>query len=493
MRISARVKEIREFDRLFASGQSEFIAVYGRRRVGKTYLVRNYFRHQDCLYFELSGQKNELGEPASIGHQIGNFKHAWRKAFGEEIEKPANWDEAFYVLKTKIDSIASDKKIVIFFDELPWLCTPKSRFYENLDQAWNACFEVANNVKLIVCGSASTWILKKIVHAKAGLSRRITQKIRLAPFTLAEVKDYLHFKNIQVTNDSITDIYMITGGIPYYLNIFSPHYSVYENIDNQLFSRDGHLSDEYDLIFDSLFSNSRQYKRVVEILAEKRQGLSLEELQKQFNPQASVVETSLSRILDNLYECDFVNKRIPLYNRKKGMVYFLMDEFVYFYHKWMKTYVTRERNSFLFRQSIMGSQAYVSWQGFSFEMLCMKHLQGIRRGLGIDKIASTAGFLTVYDPETGKKSAQIDLLFDRADKTITICEIKHHQGRYELTKADIASMKRKRDALLQYIAVKRKPVKNINYAFITLHGLKRNQYFHELEPAQVVLEDLFLP
>jgi hypothetical protein len=440
----------------------------------------------------LTGQKKEDGEPASVEHQIGNFRHAWRKAFGEEIERPGNWDAAFYELKKKVEAVtAAGSIVVVFFDELPWLCTPNSRFFENLDQAWNTSFEPAQRVKLIACGSASTWILKKIVYAKAGLSRRVTQRIRLAPFNLAETREYLRYKKFDLTDETVVETYMITGGVPYYLDFLKPDRSIHANIDEELFGRDGHLAYEYDIIFDSLFRHSGNYKKVVEILAQKHQGFTLNELQREFNPENSSVEGSLIMILDNLHECGFISKRVQLFNKRKGVVYALIDEFILFHLKWLKDKPSSPDAGFTFRQSVAASASYRIWQGFSFEMLCLKHEHAIRHALGIDRIAAESGFFHVYDKDSGARVAQIDLLFDRADKTISLCEIKHYASEYEITRNQFESMKTRRDELLKHLARKRKPARNVLFAYITMHGLNRNSYFNELQPTVVTLEDLF--
>jgi AAA+ ATPase superfamily predicted ATPase len=492
MQIIARNRECETLERVYSSSQSEFVAVHGRRRVGKTYLIRNFFLSKDCAYFELTGQKKENGEAASVDHQIGNFMHAWQKAFSEEIEKPDSWDRAFYLLKIKVEQLcATGRPVVLFFDELPWLCTTNSRFYENLDQAWNASFEPALRVKLIACGSASTWMLKKIVYAKAGLSRRVTHKLSLAPFTLSETRDYLKFKKFNLTSESVAELYMIMGGIPYYLNCLLPEKSIDENIDDLLFNRGSLLYGEYDVIFDSLFANARTYKSVIEILSGKRQGYTLSEIQKKYNPKAGSLESTLVLILENLLECGFINKRVPLYNKKRGVVYALTDEYILFYFKWIKDRSLSGGNSAIFRQTIMQSPSYHSWQGFSFELLCLKHITAVKKALGIDKIAAESGFFYAYDNKSGRRTAQIDILFDRADKTITICELKHYHAVYEITKKDLDSVINKKDALVRHLVTKRRPMKNIHYAFITLNGVIKNACFNQLRPVVITLEDLF--
>ncbi|MBD3344975.1 MAG: AAA family ATPase [Chitinivibrionales bacterium] len=492
MQIIARKKEIKFLTAKFESKESELIAVYGRRRVGKTYLIRNFFLSQKCIYFELTGQKKENGEIASTAHQLANFQYAWHKAFDESIEKPLSWEEAFYKLKIKVDSLraASQDTIVLFFDEMPWLCSANSGFYENFDQAWNACFEPASGVKVVVCGSASTWILKKIIYAKAGLSRRVTGKIPLKPFTLNETSQYLAYKSFVVPPETVAELYMIFGGIPYYLNFLDRSTSIYQNIDRLCFRKTGDLYDEYNIIFDSLFKNSGDYKQIIELLAKRRIGYTFREIVDSLQKSRREISAStLREILRNLHECDFISRRVPLFNQAKGTVYSLCDEFVLFCIQWMLPRHGLNDVADAYWQSIMNSSSYRSWLGFSFELLCLKHSASIRHALGIHKISSIAGIFYAYSPKTGKRASQIDLLFDRSDKTITICEIKHASKAFEITRQELDALKQKKHDLLDYLEIKRKK-RSILFAYITLHGIKRNACFNEIFPEVVTLEDM---
>ena len=228
MDIIARKREKQILESVLQSKSSELVAVYGRRRIGKTYLVRNFFESCDnVIYFELTGQKQESGEYAPLKYQLANFKYQFERTFDRDIPQPTSWQNAFTVLRKETERFKdSTSKLILFFDELPWLCSPRSGFFEALDQAWNTTFERQQNVKVVVCGSAASWMLKKIIHAKAGFSRRITQKIRLTSFSLKETKEYLLFKGFDLSSMSVAEIYMMLGGIPYYLNFMSPHKSI---------------------------------------------------------------------------------------------------------------------------------------------------------------------------------------------------------------------------------------------------------------------------
>ena len=456
MEIIARQKEKQFFADILWSKSAELVAVYGRRRVGKTFLVRNYFESlNNVIYFELTGQKQESGEYAPLKYQLGNFKYQFERAFAKEIKVPQSWQDAFNILKKEVDCFDDfNKKLILFFDELPWLCSPRSGFFEALDQAWNTSFERHQNVKVIVCGSAASWMLKKIVHAKAGFSRRITHKIQLMPFSLKETKAYLSFKGFDLSFMSIAEIYMIFGGIPYYLNLINTHKSIYQNIEDECFDISGRLVDEYHLVFDSLFHHSSHHKKVVEFIASRQKGVLLEEIAKKF---PSLKGGSLSRILDNLVASSFIKKTAPLYNEKKGTIYRIIDEFILFYLKWIKSAPQSviESPNTLYFQTIAQKSAFNSWKGFAFERLCLKHEFQVRKSLGIHKILSVPSMVYFYD-EQGKRSSQIDLLFERADRVITICEIKYSGTEYKLTKSDIQSLIHKKEDLRRYFQSKKR-------------------------------------
>ncbi len=491
MKIIAREKEKQTLQRVLLSPSSELVAIYGRRRIGKTYLVRNFFESsENVIYFELTGQKQESGEYASLKYQLTNFKYQFERTFGREISQPRSWQNAFTILRKETERFKdSDSKLVLFFDELPWLCSPRSGFFESLDQAWNTTFERQQNVKVIVCGSAASWMQKKIIHAKAGFSRRITNKIRLTPLTLKESEEYLRFLGFDLSLMSVTEVYMMLGGIPYYLNFLSPHKSIYQNIEDECFDINGRLVDEYGIIFNSLFNNSENHKKVVEFIATRQKGVLLEELTTKF---PALKGGSLARILDNLISSSFIQKLPPLYNEAKGSIYRLIDEFVLFHLKWIKRTpkTVFESPGTLFFQNLVQGSSFKSWRGFAFERICLKHEYQIRHALGIHKILSYPSMVYFYN-EQGKRSSQIDLLFDRADNVLSVCELKYSESAYELTKSDINVMAKKKEDLKRYLETKRKTQKDIHICYVTTNGVHPNKYFHQLQPSVVKLEDLF--
>ncbi len=491
MEIIARKREIKILESVLWSKTSELVAIYGRRRVGKTYLIRNFFETcESVIYFELTGQKQESGEYASLKYQLANFKYQFERTFEREIPQPTSWQHAFSILRKETERLKdSTSKLVLFFDELPWLCSPRSGFFESLDQGWNTTFERQQNVKVIVCGSAASWMLKKIIHAKAGFSRRITHKIRLSSFTLMETKEYLLYRGFDLALMSVAEVYMMLGGIPYYLNFLSPQKSIYQNIEDECFDVNGRLVDEYDTVFNSLFKSSENHKKVVEFIASKHKGVVLDQLSGKF---ISIKGGSLSRILDNLVASNFIKKVPPLFNEAKGTIYRLVDEFVLFHLKWIRSAPKSIFDSphTLYFQNKAQSSSFKSWKGFAFERLCLKHEYQIRQSLGIHKILSVPSMVYFYDNQ-GERSSQIDLLFDRADNVISICEMKFSETEYELTKNDMNSLIRKKEDLRRYLKTKKKAQKDIHICYVTTNGVSLNKYFHQLQPSIIKLKDLF--
>lgn len=288
---------------------------------------------------------------------------------------------------------------------------------------------------------------------------------------------------------SVAEIYMITGGIPYYFNFLSPHKSIYQNIDDECFDISGRLIDEYSIIFSSLFKNAEDHKKVIEYISSRHKGISLDDINSSF---PALKGGSMNRILDNLISSDFITRTPPLFSKTKGAIYRVTDEFVLFYLKWIKSAPKTVFTSpnILYFQSLAQGGSYKSWRGFAFERLCLKHEYQIRKALGIHKILSIPSMVYFYD-DLGKRSSQIDLLFDRADHVITICEMKYSETPFKITKTDIADLTRKKEDLRQYFTQKKKAQKDLHTCYVTTEGVEQNEYFHQIQPSVVTLTDMF--
>lgn len=480
--IFGRKAEIALLQQALSSANPEFIAVYGRRRVGKTWLVRELF--DSALCFELTGIHR-----ASLNDQLANFAHELGKAAGvsPSPQRPSTWFEAFAQLEQFIEAMLSQKaetKRVIFFDELPWLNTPRSKFLSALEHFWNSYGSRKNNLVLVVCGSAASWILQHIVRARGGLHNRLTRQIRLSPFTLAETEEFLLHRGINLTRYQITELYMVMGGVPFYLMQAEPGYSAAQIIDKVCFSATGLLRTEYDQLFASLFAKSEHHRKIASLLAKKHSGMNRNEI-----VAASQFTTGgwLTQILEELEASGFIESRIPFGKKEHDVIYCLTDEFTLFYFAWLKPLGKKitEQGYWMSRQS---DPARTAWSGFAFETLCIKHVRALKAALGIAEVqTSDAPWRYMPVKESPFEGAQIDLLIDRRDATINICEIKFYQGEFTLDAAYTNELRRKMNVFRQVTGTR----KNIFLTMITTYGVTDNAYRKELVSNVLTLDALF--
>jgi predicted AAA+ superfamily ATPase len=354
--------------------EAQLIVVYGRRRVGKTYLIRETFNND--FTFSYTGIEN-----VSKSRQLTEFDKALRRA-GQEVDGHSeDWFAALDSLRSLIESHGNTHKTV-FIDELPWMDNRGSDFMPALEHFWNGWASGVRNLTFIVCGSAASWISKKIFHNRGGLYNRATLRLRLMPFTLAECEEFFEAKNVCMNHHDIIGSYMIFGGIPYYLDNFDGRYSLAQNVDRLCFGGNALLRDEYGEVFKSLFSQPEKHVEVIEALCSKKKGLSREEIKAHLSvPDGG----SLTRILEELELCGFIREYSPFGRKRKGTLYQLSDQFMFFFLTWMKG---RQEGFEGFWTSIIGSGAYNAWSGYAFEQVCLAHIPQIKKALGI------AGVLT---------------------------------------------------------------------------------------------------
>src|SRR5579872_2724939 len=327
--IIGRKKELKILEESLLSNSAEFIAIYGRRRVGKTYLIKQFFGRQRGIFFELTGNEDNLR------NQLKNFSISLSAAFYQNVEMAVqtNWMDALRQLTYAVENIPKNKRITIFFDELPWLATPKSGFLKALEYFWNTNWVNRKKLILIVCGSAASWMLKKIIYAKGGLHNRITINIPLLPFTLEEVYSFLNYRGHQFNEQQVLQLYMIIGGIPHYLKNIKKNASISQNINSLCFQKGGLLFDEFDKLFHSLYDEPEIYIKLIKAIAKKRNGISREDL---INSVKEISDGGTLNIrLQSLEEAGFINKFIPLGHARRGQHYKLIDEYSIFYLYWI--------------------------------------------------------------------------------------------------------------------------------------------------------------
>lgn len=482
-KILGRAKEIRILDNVWRSKEAEFIAVYGRRRVGKTYLIREYFTGKS-VYLEASGAKDR---PLKV--QLENFMKAVSKTFfkGIPLHTPKSWNDAFEILTRELLNVPKPQKIVLFLDELPWMATMKSGLLQSIDYYWNLHWSKISNLILVACGSAASWILEKLIYAKGGLHNRITRKILLEPYNLRETQEFLRSISVKLNQKQILDIYMAIGGIPFYLKSIEKGLSAAQNIEAICFQKNGLLYNEFSNLFESLFEHSDINLAIVKAIVKSGNETSREDLIRATGIKSG---GTLNKRLQELEASSFIKSFLPYGHKKKDISYKVIDEFSLFYLKWIEPILASgmEISQSGYWENLVNTPAVASWQGYAFENVCLKHIDQIRRSIGIEKIACKAGRWH-YFPKKGsaKQGAQIDLLFDREDGVITLCEIKYSNKPFVIDKDYGKKLMKK----IEVFEEKVKPSKQIFLAMITTAGLKHNLWSEELVQNEVILSNLF--
>lgn len=452
------------------STKAEFIAVYGRRRIGKTYLVKQFFEEKFDFY--ATGVYN-----ISRTEQLKRWKIQLQKHSGEKTVKPKDWFEAFDQLQKYLESLADKKRIVIFIDELPWMDTPKSNFIRALEFFWNSWAADRKGLKLVVCGSATTWMTNKLIGDKGGLHNRVTRPIHLAPFTLAETKQYLECRGMDWSHNEIMETYMTLGGTPFYLYLLRPNLSLRQNVDALFFGNDAPLRTEYDILFRSLFNDAIAYRKIVELLSGKLKGLTRLEIMDGIK---AIDNGNLSEILENLEKCDFIRHYQAFGKKQRDVIYQLTDMYTLFYLRFVKGYNGMNDHAW----SNIPDKKRNTWQGYAFEQVCILHINQIKKALGISGIASD---VCSWSTRGGNKGAQIDLIINRTDNVIDLCEMKYSDSLYELTKNYIEWLKERRDLFKK----ETRTTKTLHLTMITSQGLANGKYTSQIQ-SQVTMDDLFV-
>lgn len=451
------------------SNQPELIVVYGRRRIGKTFLVRQVYKNN--IKFEFSGIFN-----VPLKQQLDNF-HLTLTSKNTNFDKPSNWIEAFFQLRQYFDKLISKKKKVLFIDEFPWLDTRKSNFLPAFDNFWNSYASKRDDLVVVICGSAASYMVKNIIKSKGGLHNRLTDKIRLAPFNLRETELLLKHNNIKITRYDILQIYMAIGGIPYYLEKIKPGESVAQALDRLCFSKNSFLRTEFDNIFASLFDQHDNHSAIIRALATVRKGLTRTEVLTK-----SKVKTggTLTKTLLELEESGFVEKYMP-YQGKKDSLYRIADEYSMFYIKYIENAKHIGEGIWVVLQ---GKQSYKTWSGFTFETICIKHLEQIKAGLKISGINAYHGS---WIEKNAVKGTQIDLIIDRDDNVINLCEMKFYNTEYSIDKKYANEIANKVNIFRSGTKTK----KSIFVTMITTYGLNHNQYSRQFVHNDLTMNCLF--
>lgn len=466
--IVGRTKEISDLNHYLKSGKAEFIALYGRRRVGKTYLITSFFKNS--FAFDTTGilEGNKTDEMDAFYTSLQNY--------GYEGPYPEKWMEAFNILRSLLEPKIKRGRVVVFIDEFPCFDTPRSGFVKALDYFWNSWASRQSNFFLIVCGSATSWMVKNLVDSRGGLHNRVTHEMHLHPFNLKETELYLKSMHIDWDRMSILRTYMILGGIPYYLNMLRKDESPVKNIDRLFFGNQAELKGEYGRLYKSLFKSPERYISVIRALAKNKKGLSRKEI---IGLTGLAENGHLSDILDDLVNCDFIRYYNVTGKESNGGYYQLVDYYTHFY----LDYGARKVKDSEYWTHMLNTPAQNTWYGLAFERVCMDHVPQILHSIGIDRIQTD--YYSWRSEATTPKS-QIDLIIDRADGIITICEMKYSADTYQMTQMEAGKIATR---LQNYIS-ENSPKKGVQTALVTTVGLKPGKNADAVQNV-IVLGDLF--
>lgn len=481
-KIIGRKNETAILTKALRSPDPEFIAVYGRRRVGKTFLVREFF--EDNICFEMVGVHQ-----ASLKEQLKNFAHSLKDAIGMGIlpQAPDSWVDAFSMLEQFLESLTLNQKTgkrVVFIDELPWFNTPKSGFLQALEHFWNSYGSKQSNLILVVCGSAASWMIQKIVHSKGGLHNRLTRQIRLLPFTLQETEQFLRSRGISLSRYQIISLYMAIGGVPFYLMQAEPGFSSAHILDSICFSKDGVLRNEFEKLFASLFDQSEQHIRIVDALQQKRSGMSRNTLLATAKIPSG---GTASLLLKELEESGFISSAIPFGKKSNDAIYRISDEFTLFHYDWIKPLGKRDAGMGYW-MSLQNDPQKRAWAGYTFEGICLKHIQQIKNALGIGMVETFHGPWYYSPPKNSPdQGAQIDLLIDRKDASVNLCEMKFSESEFTVN-AEYAKKFRQKKDVFQLMTKTRK---TIFITMITTFGIIENSHSRDIISNELTMECLF--
>ena len=475
--IIGRKQEIEELERLYNSDRTEFVAVYGRRRVGKTFLIKQAlkdkftFQHTGVSPVEQEGEKNR------IKTQLESFYYSMLNHGLEGYKQPRTWLEAFFQLEQLLMKHDDGSRQVVFIDELPWMDTPRSGFISAFESFWNGWCSGRDNIMLVVCGSATSWILSNLSRSKGGLYGRLTHEIKLSPFTLGECEQYFEHAGIELSRYDILQSYMIFGGIPYYLSYFRKGYSFEKNTDMILFGSKPRLQDEFRRLFRAIFTNADDCKKIIRHLATRNYGFTREEIA---TATGLPLGGGLTDTLASLAESDFVQRYTP-YGKGSNVHYKLIDNFCLF---WLKYVETNQKNSTFMNDNIT-SDIMKSWRGVAFEQVCWQHITQIKRALEISGVRSSVSAWNRHgDNERG--GAQIDMLIIRDDNIINMCEMKFSGTPYSIDKEEELKMLHRVEALKNTLNRRQ----TVHLTLVTTYGLTAGKHSGKVQKV-VVADELF--
>ena len=476
--IVGRKNEIAELEKLYQSERPEFVAIYGRRRVGKTFLIKQAlkgritFQHTGVSPVDQEGEKNRMKT------QLDSFYYSLLSHGLEGFKRPKSWLEAFFQLEQLLKKLDDGSRQVVFIDELTWMDTPRSGFLSAFESFWNGWCSGRDNMMLVVCGSATSWILSNLSRNRGGLYGRLTDEIKLSPFTLKECEEYFSHEQIEMSRYDIIQSHMVFGGIPYYLSYFKKGKSFEGNTDNILFGKNPRLKDEFNRLFNAIFNNPEDCKKIIRLLAKRHSGFTREEIARE---TGLPLGGGLSDTLAALVESDFILRYAPYGKAGNVEHYKLIDNFCLFWLKYVETYQSDQ----LFMTDHITSDIMKTWRGIAFEEVCWQHIAQIKRALEIGGVRSLLSAWSIKGNET-HEGVQIDLLIIRDDNVVNLCEMKFASSPYTIDKDEEVKLRNRIDTLKATL----NPKQTIHLTMVTTYGIAYGKHSGIVQK-EVIMDDLF--
>ncbi len=477
-KLIARDRECSMLRDCMESDRSEFVIVYGRRRVGKTFLIDQYFKMNYDFSFVGSHRSTQRV-------QLRNFGKAMKQYAGlKTVPKYADWFDAFDALEEHLSNLPANRKKVVFFDEMPWIDTQKSDFVEALENFWNGWANRRNDIVFVGSGSATSWMVDKLIENQGGLHARITANIYLRPFNLKETEEYLRSHQCKWDRYQIAQCYMLFGGVPFYLSLLKTNQSLVQNVDRLCFAPNAPLRIEFEELYTALFKHADQYISVVKALSQHKEGMTRNDMMKVLKVEGR----NLTSVLRNLERCDFIAKMARFPNKSTDAIYRLVDFYTLFYYKFLAENLSGDEQWWSHN---FQSHSVEAWMGRAFELLCLCHVGQIKRALGISGMAtSVSSWRQLADKANQdpakREGAQIDLIIDRADRIVHLCEMKFSVGPYELK--DIYEKKLRQRMTIFREATK--CTKALVNTFVTTFGVADGMH-KSIVNSEVTLDELF--
>ena len=471
--IIGRKKEIKMLEESYNSNQSTFVAVYGRRRIGKTYLINETF--QEKIYFRHAGIYK-----GSYKEQLIAFSNSLKNCGYKNVGEINNWFDAFEELKTFIN-LSKEKKKILFIDEIAWMYTKNTDFIKVLENFYNSWVSARHDIMLIICSSVTSWIINNIIHSKGGLYNRVTDQIHIEPFTLKECEEYSNYKSLNLSRKQIIEAYMVIGGVPYYWNYIKKGESIPQFIDDCFFNTNALLKNELKYIFSSLFNSPDIYLSIIEKLSKKKYGLTRKEI---IEDGKLIDNGNLTQKLKDLINCGFIREYSPIKYQKKLIIYQLIDPFTIFHFHFLTNKVSDDN----YWQNQLNTSPINTWKGLAFERICLLHYNSIKKALGISGVYSSVyPWSCQKDLDNGIFGSQIDMIIERSDGIINLIEIKYYDTKFLLTSKQLESIYKKKHDFIELTHTK----SSVHLSLISLNGLIENKYSKELQ-VSLTCDDLFL-